>query len=285
MGAVNCATAMNNVGFIEGGFEKDCIVKNKNYEDSCKESRTLYPGDIIIKKPSVKSVKIKVAPYVTLKQLNDISYEVVFDPPKDKTGLATRILEFFGLVRSDYVSSSMTLKGDSAEEEIMLPGSSASVLPGFKITFSRPGGEEKRVVFLDKTGKEFFSKEMKGGHLSVAPDEIGMQQGEEYVWVIEGTKDNRRSRLRLINEKTAGQISSDLKKIEEQPVSPVEKGIRKAAYLQYMTDAYPKEIDLYWMSFVVLEDLDKGREATAENKRTIEMLRNNYRRHLDEILQ
>ena len=252
MGAVDCAIAINNVGFIEGGFEKDCVVRNRNYEDSCRESRTLYPGDVIIKKPSVKSVTIKVAPYVILKQLNDTSYEVVYDPPKDKTGLAKRILEFFGLVRSDYVSSSMTLKGSPSEEEISLPGSHASALPGVKITFAGTDGEGKRLVFIDEKGKEFFSSEMKGNRLSLTPEEIGMRQDTEYVWTMEGRKDNGRNRLRLLSEETARQIRSDMKEMENQPVSEVEKGIRKVAYLQYMSDAYPKEIDLYWMSFVIL---------------------------------
>ncbi len=281
--AGDCATAMNSVGFIEEGFEKDCMVTNKNYENSCRESRTLYPGDIIIKKPSVESVKIKVAPYVILKQLNDTSYEIVFDSPKDKTGLAKKILEFFGLVRSDYVRSSMTLRGGASEEDILLPGPRASALPGEKITFSQPGGGEKRVVFLDGTGKEFFSREMKGTRLYLTPEEIGMRQDKEYVWTMEGVKNSGRNSIRLVSEETARQILSDMKEIEKQPVNEVEKGIRKAAYLQYMSDAYPEEIDLYWMSFVILEDLDKGMESTAENKVTIEMLRNNVRRGLKDI--
>ena len=38
---------------------------------SCNESRQLYPGDKVIKKPDAKALKIKWAPYAGVKEIDN----------------------------------------------------------------------------------------------------------------------------------------------------------------------------------------------------------------------
>jgi hypothetical protein len=58
-----CA-AQNHVGIILSGQEKDCEVTRGGKVSPCSEKKLLYVGDLIMKKPSTKMLKIKWAPFI-----------------------------------------------------------------------------------------------------------------------------------------------------------------------------------------------------------------------------
>ena len=56
--------AGNFVGIILSGYEKNCEVTHNQKVYDCEDRRELFMGDVVKKKPSVKALKIKWAPFV-----------------------------------------------------------------------------------------------------------------------------------------------------------------------------------------------------------------------------
>jgi hypothetical protein len=115
-GMISIASAGNYIGIILEGYQKDCVVESDGEKYDCKESRNrrLYAGDKVTKKPDIKVLKIKWAPYASGKELDATSLLVVFEPPKDKKGIVLAVKEFLGLVKTGHTVSVGATKGSSA---------------------------------------------------------------------------------------------------------------------------------------------------------------------------
>ena len=78
-------------------------------------------------------------------------------------------------------------------------------------------------------------------------------------------------------------ISADLDKIKNEKTSKIEKMFKTAAYLQFVSDIYPKEADLYWKSFQILIDINES-ELNVKNRELCKMLIERYFLHLENQL-
>ena len=143
----------------------------------------------------------------------------------------------------------------------------------------------KFIVFKDSSGKEVYKQDLKGSSLiQLTPEEIGIKPLEVYTWSLSGAKRGKPFTLRLLSDNIFQQITVDLKEIDEEKLSEVEKAIQKATYLQFMSDSYPKEIDLYWLSYQLLEESkDKG-PLKDEDKILVQELTKNYLKHVLETI-
>ena len=63
-------SAETYIGILLDGFQKDCSVQSGGETFACEERRQLYKGDKVIKLPTIRSLKIKWAPYAGGKELN-----------------------------------------------------------------------------------------------------------------------------------------------------------------------------------------------------------------------
>lgn len=279
------ASAESYIGILLDGYQKDCIVQSRGEDYDCKESRQLYAGDKVTKKPAVKSLKIKWAPYASGKELDATSLMVVFEPPKDKKGILQGVKEVLGLVKTGHTVFVGATRAGSDEPLAPQPGNNATVLSGQNITFAWESGSGKHIIFKDSKGVEVFKKELKGeASIQLSPDEIGMKAGETYTWFISGSRSNRLSNVLLLPQDVSNQITDDLNQIDKEVVGNMEKTIRKAVYLQFMSDAYPREIDLYWLSYRLLKGMQKENALKKEDMSLLEELKNNYLRHVRETM-
>lgn len=111
-----------------------------------------------------------------------------------------------------------------------------------------------------------------------------MKSGGLYTWSFSGTRSNRPLSVRLLANDAAQQITADLEQINKEAISAVERALKKAAYLQFISDAYPNDIDLYWLSSLILEEIGEREVPEDEDKALVDELKRNYLRHAWETM-
>jgi hypothetical protein len=70
--------------------------------------------------------------------------------------------------------------------------------------------------------------------------------------------------------------------INREELSEAGKGIKKATYLQFMSDAYPRELNLYWLSYQVLEEIKEKSTLNEDDRILVQELTKGYLKHLTE---
>lgn len=276
------ALAESYIGIILEGYEENCQVKSKSIEYRCSENRMLLENDVVIKKPDIEALKIKWAPYADSKKVSKTTLQVVFNPPKSKKGVLEKLMESLGFIKKEHEVFVAATRGG---QRILQPCDNATVISGGRIPFIWEGKGE-RIVFKDSKGIEIFRKELKDeSSIQLTPEEIGMKPSEVYTWNIEGSTVKKPFRVQLLSDEITVQIIADLKKIDNEKISDTDKRIKKSAYLQFMSDTYPKEIDLYWLSYKVLtKNIDEKGASIEEEKALMERFRKHCREKLFMLL-
>ena len=272
--------AENHVGVIIDGYQKGCIVKSREINYDCNEYRHLYVGDVVTKKPDIKSVQIKWAPYACGTLIDQTSLMVVFEPPRDGKGLVLRMKEALGFLKTEPMKRIGATRGQS---RVPQPGNNATLILDEITTFEWESEGGKYIVFTDQI-KEIFRKDVAGASsVKLSPRQIGMKAGGTYVWTIGGIKSGRQSMVRVLSADMSLRVTTGLSEIDKDSIGAIEKILMKAVYLQYMSDFYAQDYDLYWLSYLVLGE-DKN-EILSEEERTItEYLRRNYILHVKDAI-
>lgn len=279
------AAAEYYVGIILDGHQDNCKIKSKGEEYDCAESKRLYAGDEVIKKPDIKALKIKWMPYANGKEINKTTLVVTFEPPKSKKGVVQNISEFLGFVKTEHRVSVAATRGVLGEYGMPQPGDNSTIISGQKTTFICEGDRTRYIVFNNSKDGEIYKKETKGDYIvQLTPEEIGMKPTELYHWHFSGSKINKPLKIRLLSEEVSRQVSADLERIGNEKISEPEKKIKQAAYLQFMSDTYPEEIDLYWLSRQILEGLKEAMSLKEDDRILKERLKKNYLRHLSNTM-
>lgn len=279
------AAAENYVGIILDGYQENCKVKSKGEEFNCAESKHLFAGNEVIKKPDIKALKIKWTPYANGKELDKTTLIVVFEPPKSKKGVVQNISEFLGFVKTEHRVSVAATRGGLSEYGMPQPGDNSTIISGQKTTFICVGERGRYIVFKDSKGIEIYRKETKGEYtVQLTPEDIGMKSSGIYYWNFIGANMSKPLKIRLLGEEVASQVVSDIEKIGNEKISEPEKKIKQAAYLQFISDTYPEEIDLYWLSYQILEGLKEDVSLKEDDRIFRERLKKNYLRHLSNTI-
>lgn len=282
----NVAHASHYVGIILEGYQENCIVQSSNAEYDCSISRHLFVGDKVVKKPNSSELKIKYAPYASGKKLSETTLQVDFQPPENNKGIVQRVEEFLGFIKTEHIVTIGATRGDSDYIRVPQPNNNATVIPGYKITFNLGSGLEKYIVFKDSNGANILRKGItEKAKLQLTPEEIGMKPHEVYTWSIIRTENNKQYKIRLLNNSLVKQIVTDLNDISRQYQNETDKRIRKAAYLQFMSNTYREDIDLYWLSYQIMEEIEDRDKLSNDNMVILEEIRRNYLEHVIDMLQ
>jgi len=284
---VICSPLLNGqkeVGRIVGG-DKGCIIERMEngtlIKLPAKFEMILYPGDKLIKPNDIDSVRMDFLPYAEAEKKNNSSVVIVFKPPVDKTSIFAKIGKFLGLTRVDFfevTGASRSIRVDFFEvtgalrsiERICIPGENATVITGQRIIFSNPYNG-KTIVFKEFRGKEIFRKNIGAKDVSLTPDDIGMESSKIYTWeIVDKSEVLYRSKIKLLSKKDEDLVKKDLKKIDDEKISADEKKVKKAAYMQLMSDLYPREINLFWLSYQLIKDSNIKNEETEEKAGALE---------------
>jgi hypothetical protein len=276
--------AESHIGIILDGYQNDCRIQRGNKIIPCEGQGLLYKGDKILKQPDTRSLKIKWAPFAGAKQLDNATLLAAFEPPENKQSVLQSLKELIGFVKTRHTVTMGVTRGMPSGAGISQPGNIgniATVLPGEKITFALESNGD-HIVFKDQSGKEVFQRDLRGAStVQLTPEEIGIKPDYTYTWSISGPKESKQYYIRLLNSENSQMIGAALKEIDREEMDESMKHIKKAVYLQFMSNAYPGDIDLYWLSFQILEECREKGFAREDNEFLIQELVNNYRRRVE----
>jgi len=266
------------------GFSKGCkIVRCDGKAVEAVQMLALYEGDRVIQDAGVESIRIKCFPYVSLKQIDDRTVEIVCEPPAEKTGILKQVAEFLGLVAEEHRSLPAAARTLFWDEEIISPrpGYAATVIPKCPVLFSWDEDGGRYIVFTDSSGQELLRKVLHGAtSIRLDPEEIRMESGQSCFWRIEGASPSELHSIRLLSENNSRQVLADLEKIDSEKAEPRQKNLKKGAYLQFMSDTYPANVDLYWMAYQFLIEIEPLKALTDDEKSAYSMLVERHVQHL-----
>lgn len=126
------------------------------------------------------------------------------------------------------------------------------------------------MVLKELDGKEVFRKTFKDKDRDLLPGNAGLEPGNIYIREIKkGGFFQFRSTIRMMGKKDEEIVNKALAKIDREKRCPGEKIIRKAAYLQMLSDLYPEQVDLYWLSFQLLRTADIKDKKLADSHKIL----------------
>jgi hypothetical protein len=193
--------------------------------------------------------------------------------------------ELLSFVRTVHPVAVGATRGDPDIAIISQPGNNATLLPGQKVTFTSESGDGTDIVFRDSKGVEVFRKNLKDQYIvELSPEEIGMKPEELYTWAVSGSRSGRQYKMRLLSPETTRLVNEDLNEIEKEASSDAEKRINQGTYLQFMSDSYAGDIDLYWLSYRLMEGIEETKNLTKDEKAFFQELKGNYLRHTRETM-
>ena len=237
----------------------------------------LYPGDKIT--GNVGYVKIKCAPYADFHATNG-AYIISYDPPSEIFEVANNIIDyassFWNNVES--ITSGVSRGSDDNLNLNPQPGFDVTLLPNQTIHFAWENPSTGIFTIKTEKGKKIFTQSVNGkNEIDLNPSSAKLKSGEKYIWSVDGDpQDYKFSVLDNVIEK---ELIEKLTEIDaEKNLSDDERLLKKAAYLQLVSDLYPETIDLYWFS---LQLISKINPITDEGKTTRSTLLNKYVEHLD----
>jgi|WetSurMetagenome_2_1015567.scaffolds.fasta_scaffold00250_20 hypothetical protein len=260
------ASAQNYVGVILEGYKRGCKITSSGESRDCSDQyRYIFVGDIIEKNPSVRALKIKWAPNAYGKDIDDRHVRAALSQPPEisNRGFIDSIksyIENFVKPASHKTTGAVTrnISMQNKCEYILtdqfeqLPVN-ATLLSGMPITLSWFATGVQSVSVFDNSEKKVFEKSVGGkSKVSFTPEEASIKHGEKYTWSREGHNLSERYRFRMLDPDAEKEVREGLQRIDSEKGSPSAKAIRKATFLQMLSDAYPDRIDMYWLS---LQDL------------------------------
>ncbi len=238
----------------------------------------LYPGDTV--SGAASSASVKCAPYASFVSQGDY-YIISYDPPSGIWGVAQSISDAASSFWSN-VESIVTGASRGEERDFNLipqPGFDVTAVLKEDIHFAWDAGESKKFIVEDEKGKKIYETNIAGKtSFDISPEKMNLQAGLKYKWGIDG--DFQKYNLTILSSDAEANLTKKLAEIDAESISSDEKILKKAKYVQLLSDMYPNQIDLYYLSAQWLQYKKMGK---LENER--KMLLRKCEAHLDKEMK
>jgi hypothetical protein len=270
-----------------GGFRNDCVVVDAHGKTiRPAPMMSLHSGDKIIQPSGVDGIVIKCSPFTSAKKLSATTMEIVFQPPAEKNSVFKELKSFLGFEKDSHqrrTAGTRAIFGEEGDVFVPQPGYWATLLPDETVEFSCDRTGFKTIVVRDPSDAEVFSRAFgEGTSIALTPREIKMRPSETYYWGIEirgVPRSIETHAMKLLADDWAALTTSDLRKLAEEQVGSPETKLRMAAYCQFISDTYPKDVDMYWKSCQILKELDET-TLTPDEKVLDQLLRDRWIQHV-----
>jgi len=251
------------------------ILIRKERPSEMLDKRLLFEGDII--QGPLESVSIKLQPLAKLLKESGQAI-VVIEKPSILSQVAEMAQEILGFNNSLYRVKYPLSRGDNKHtipEQYPRPGYTATLLSGEKTMFAWGRESFGNLVIINEKEKEVYRRNVVGRkNIELSVEEIGLKSGEQSRWRVDGMENQ--FKIRLLDEKTTQEIKAGLEKISADAMNVNDALLRKAAYLQLISDMYSERIDLYWLSYqLLLQGENWGEDQSAYQ------LKRRFKQHLD----
>ncbi len=264
-------TAKKAVAWVVKGYQGCKVVRIENGERKqydVQENMELYPGDRMFKKNDINSLEFDfLSRYAEVKIENKSSLTIVLNPPIKKESILTEIGIFMGIIKTKFAYLEGASRGELASGGKLVIGIDAIENASFMSDLEIPISgflKGKTIVFKELRGNDVFRKTFTDDAVLV-PGKSGILPGKTYimeVWIRETLY--YRSLARILAKDDEEVVKKSLDKIDTEKGSSDTKIINKAAFLQFLSDLYPDQINLYWLSYHILINADLHDNAAAE---------------------
>ena len=275
--------AASSRGIVTG--DGGSIVIERNGQSlPCTTGELLYEGDIL-KGSNVNSLAVEWHPYAKGQSISTTEMKVVYQPPGAMDMAVYKLQEFFGFIdKESQAQYAATRGGEKVQVAAVIfpqPGFKATILSGYPITFAWGESKGRNLVIQNNKKEVIFKKSTTGiSSVTLTQEEMGMKPGEPYTWKIEGLYD--KYNISVVDSKVAREIIAGLEKIDQENGNGNEKLLKKAAYLQMISDDQPQSVDLYWLSYQLLQSINL--EGNAEVAEKVMLLKNRVGKHLENTM-
>lgn len=250
--------------------ERECSIENRNRQ--CLQGEGLFEGDTIKLSLSRKPGELPIrwiSQYARLEPIVPGQYQVVYRPPAKKSVLVSLALDFLGFTRerSRRWTAIAATRGAPYQPRSQRPAESATLMPGQPVRFSWCGRTAQRIVVKDPEMKVVFARPVRGlSSVLLNPDELPLRRYVAYTWDVIGSRSAQKRALRMLAPESVAVVRAAFLELEEkEDLEESEKVIAKASFVQVMTETYPEEVGLNWLSDQLLEELDEDALSKEES--------------------
>ena len=284
------SSAQNFVGIILQGNDKGCTITRQGESRPC-STRHLFLGDIIEQKTSLTVLKIKWAPNVSGKEIDKTHLEVVLTKQQalKSAEYINKVGEFVKnfIKPAEHASISASARSAAPQaicetvlrERIENLPSRGTLMMDIPIVLSWQNSKIDKLIITDAGAEKVFEKNVRNqGEISFSAAEAGLKRGNTYFWRFDDRDLTEGHTLSVLSKQPEYEILDGLANIDAEEGIAYEKMIRKAAFLQMISDSYPDMIDLYWLSLQLLPKIS----VNDPDAKTVCGLKLRYIRHFSE---
>ena len=168
--------------------------------------------------------------------------------------------------KPDFTPSSKH-RGTQNSKLYLQPGFDVTLLMNQETHFEWSVKNATHFVIKDDKGKKIFDKSIKKNNsLDITPAKLNLKAEQKYSWSIDG--DINVFYFTILDTDSEKVLLDNLAEIDAQNISPEERVLKKAAYVQLLSEKYSDSLDLYWLSAQWLSEIsptDKNFESEKEN--------------------
>ena len=256
----------------------DITVQRANGTSAGSEA-LLYPGDMIT--GNIGNVKIKCAPYADFQTKNDACV-ISYNPPSGIRSVAHNAIEYASSFWNN-VETVTTGASRGSDDELDLnpqPGFDVTLMTNQTIRFAWDDSA-KNLIIKDAAGEKIFETSVSDKNfVELAPSNANLKAGHKYTWSL--NENTNAYKFTVLDAQIEKEILDGLAEIDAENISAEKCALKKAAYVQLLSDLYPDKVDLYWLSEQWLSEISPTDEKLKENK---SVLLRKCARHLDDEMQ
>lgn len=248
------------------------IIRNNSCKKIMSKTAKLFRDDTVICK-SMKKIIINLAPHVYGKPAGDSMLVIkVKEFPKTKN-LVSNIYEFvkeyLGFIKEDFHRT------NAVKQRNYSPKPPDTLITAVEFIPVKIDCEDARSFILyDADNKELYTSDLKGKKsFELLPKDLSMHYDTTYTWVVKNGEDERKGKIKIISSELHNRIMNDFLEIEKSTDDKAKQIIMKASYLQMLSDIYETELDLYWLSNQLLDQVEFSRYPEAK------LIENRYYNH------
>lgn len=246
VGQLAWATSM--LGWVVTDNNALVIVRADGTQVPCKQYTELYEGDII-QGEGANLLAIQWYLPAAGKESTANGVRVTLKRPGFFQSLVADVKNFLGLTEEARVVLGLNTRSTKQKlpsEAYLYPGYYATVAldEKIKLAWGQPDAEE--LFIKDSKGNVVYSTKVRGvTAVELRPDKVDLRAGEVYQWSVDEIAGP--CSLKVLSEDAAAMLRRDLAALDTG-ANPYEKSLKKAAYARMLSDIYPGDFDLYWLS-------------------------------------
>lgn len=156
------------------------------------------------------------------------------------------------------------------------PGFDVTLLMSQTVRFEWNGEPMKNFVIKDSNGKKIF-EQANVRSVDINPAKLKLKPGKKYSWTV---NDNARvCTFTILDEQTEKELLDNLAEIDAEKLSADERVLKKAIYLQQLSEYYPEQFDLYWLSAQWMSEISPTEKNLQEE---LDMILERCVKHLND---